>query len=107
MARILRQPARACKVIAMAEHLTREQVELVLRRAAELERGHVAGEALVSAEELTRIADEVGLAPDAIRRALHEVRTGTLVPPASPTVLDRVLGPAQWIIERAVPGPVG
>jgi hypothetical protein len=104
-------------VVAVERQLDPEQVRLVLRRAAELERrpdrgeggggGGGGGEGL-SSDEVSRIGAEVGLAPEAVRRALEEVRTGLIPAPASgATVLDRVLGPDEVVIERAVSGTVG
>ncbi|MFL5456726.1 MAG: hypothetical protein ACJ78X_10020, partial [Myxococcales bacterium] len=58
------QPAQS------ADALTLEQVEAVLRRAVQLEqRKHVPDAAGLSREELTRIALEAGLSPEAVEEA--------------------------------------
>ena len=91
------------------EKLSKAQLELVLRRAAELEKTGDAPEDLVSPEEIERIGAEAGLSQDAIRRALAEVKSGALVPvtpPAPPTVADRAIGPTRLAVERVVPGNV-
>jgi hypothetical protein len=92
------------------DRLTKAQLELVLRRAAELEKsGGQASDELVSPEEIERIGAEAGLSPEALQRALAEVRSGALVPvvpPPPPTVLDRTIGPTRIIVERVVPGPI-
>jgi hypothetical protein len=93
-----------------------EEVQRVLRRAAELERSATpaapaARTSPAAAGHMTRgdvaqIADEVGLDPDAIRQALAEHDAGLLgaAPPA--TLLDRVIGPGELICTRSVAGPV-
>ena len=90
------------------EKLTKAQLELVLRRAAELEKASgQAGEELVSPEEIQRIGAEAGLSPDALQRALTEVKSGALIPatpPPPPTVVDRTIGPSRLMVERVVPG---
>jgi hypothetical protein len=90
------------------EKLTKAQLELVLRRAAELEKASgQPGEELVSPEEIQRIGAEAGLSPEALQRALSEVKSGALVPvtpPAPPTVVDRTIGPPRMEVERVVPG---
>ena len=58
------------------QKLSRRQLELVLRRAAELERNEADGDELVSAEEVERLGLEAGLSPESLERALVEVRTG-------------------------------
>lgn len=85
------------------ERLTPAEVQLVLRRAAELERRAPGDEALTPAE-VTGLAAEAGLSPDAVRRALDEVRVGALAPPEPPRALERVLGPTTVVAERTLPG---
>jgi hypothetical protein len=92
------------------DKLTRAQLELVLRRAAELEqnRGSESAE-LISPSELEKIAAEAGLSQDSLSRALAEVRSGALqpiAPVAPPGVLDRAIGPERLVVERVVRGPV-
>ena len=88
----------------MAEErlLTEDEVALVFRRAAEIEGeepGHRGGEFDVAT--LERIAVEAGLSPDAVRRAVAELRAGQLVPvDAKPARRMAVPIPATAVIER-------
>jgi len=88
------------------ERLTPGQVQLVLRRAAELERRAPADEAL-SPAEVAALAKEVGLSPAAVEQALTEVRAGVLVEPRAPGALERVLGASTIVVERTVRGGAG
>jgi hypothetical protein len=92
------------------DKLTKAQLELVLRRAAELEKASgQTGEELVSPEEIQRIGSEAGLSPEALQRALAEVKSGALVPatpPQPPSVVDRTIGPPRMVVERVVPGAI-
>ncbi|HJZ84246.1 MAG TPA: hypothetical protein VKN99_03705 [Polyangia bacterium] len=88
------------------DKLTRTQLELVLRRAAELEQSGGQADELVSEEEAERAGLEAGLSREALQRALAEVRVGGLAPAAPPTALDRTIGPAALVVERVVPGPL-
>src|SRR5690242_3953476 len=89
------------------ERWTSGEAQLVLRRAAELERRAPAGgDEGVSASEIEELAREVGLAPAAVEQALAELRAGTLAPARPPRGLERVLGPQTIVIERTVPGSV-
>lgn len=85
------------------ERLTPGEVQLVLRRAAELERRTPADEALTAAE-LATLAADVGLSPEAIEQALAEVRAGVLAEPKPPRALERVLGASTIVVERTVRG---
>lgn len=87
------------------ERLTPTEVQLVLRRAAELERRQPADEAL-SPAEVTALAAEVGLSPAAVRQALTEVRAGAVAEPRPPRPLERVLGTSTIVVERTVKGRV-
>ena len=88
------------------ERWTQGEAQLVLRRAAELERRTGdAGEAL-SAAEIEELAREVGLAPEAVEQALAELRNGALEPARAPRALERVLGSQSVVIERTIPGSV-
>jgi hypothetical protein len=88
-----------------------DEVQRVLRRAAELERRAQPHDALVAAGQMTRadvtqIADEVGIAPDAVSRALAELDSGVLsAAPRARGWLDRVVGPADVVATRSVAGP--
>jgi hypothetical protein len=85
------------------ERLTPTEVQLVLRRAAELERRPSTDEAL-SPTEVAELATEVGLSPAAVRQALAEVRAGALTEPRAPGTLERMLGPNTIVVERTVRG---
>lgn len=85
------------------ERLSARQVSLVLRRAAELERRDTVDEALAPAE-IEALAAEVGLSPDAVQRAISEVRAGVVAEPREPGALERVLGPNMVVVERTVRG---
>jgi hypothetical protein len=87
------------------ERLSRADVQLVLRRAAELERRPEGSEELTPAE-LAELAHEVGLSPAAVEQALSELRAGALAEPAPPSTLERVLGRQAITVERVVPGSV-
>src|SRR5215475_5588715 len=85
------------------ERLTSAEVQLVLRRAAELERRPRGDEALSSAE-VQELAAEVGLSPSAVQQALAEVRAGALQAPRPPGALERVLGKSSIVVERTIRG---
>jgi hypothetical protein len=85
------------------ERLTPSEVQLVLRRAAELERRNPADEAM-SATEVAALAAEVGLSPAAVQQALGEVRAGAVAEPRPPRPLERVLGASTIVVERTVRG---
>jgi hypothetical protein len=84
--------------------LTRRQLELVLRRAAELERS-AAPDDLMTAQDAERIGVEAGLSRDAVRQALVELEAGELAATLPPSLVDRVIGARAGVFERAVPGP--
>lgn len=73
--------------------LTRAQFDEVIRRASELalEQGEPGSGDSVSEADLYRIASEVGLSDQHVRRALSEVRTARV--PDAETWLDHVYGP--------------
>lgn len=88
-----------------------DQVQRVLRRAAELEKRERPEPAVAAAGQMTRadvtqIADEVGLAPAAIQRALAELDAGLLAERAPAGFLDRTIGPADVVCTRSVAGPI-
>ena len=85
------------------DRLTPGEVQLVLRRAAELERRGPTDEEL-SPAEVAALAAEVGLSPGAVEQALAEVRAGALAEPPPPSALERVLGRSAIVVERTVRG---
>ncbi|MGH9225293.1 MAG: hypothetical protein ACRD2W_16265 [Acidimicrobiales bacterium] len=89
----------------MPERLNQDQIAIVLRRAAELDRDvgsggqHGLDEAAVEAA-----AVEAGLSLPAVRRALAEYRVGLLDRPRDHRPRG-LLGPATLVVTRTVPGP--
>ncbi|HEX3696831.1 MAG TPA: hypothetical protein VH374_15740 [Polyangia bacterium] len=92
------------------DKLSRQQVDFVLRRAAEIDSGtraaqeHVPDETL-SVGEVMRLGEEAGLGPEAIAQALTEMKRGALTEPEPTDALSRTLGASQIIVSRVVPGP--
>lgn len=93
-----------------SDKLSREQIDFVLRRAAELdtrrELQRVAarqGEE-VGVDDLVRLGEEAGIGPDSIMRAMVELRRQELEPDGSGT-LTRTFGPSRLVVMRDVPGP--
>jgi hypothetical protein len=85
--------------------LTQEQIALVLRRAAELDRDLASpwhGDVL-DAAVVEQAAVEAGLSSLAVRRALAELEAGMLDAPVRR--YRGVLGPPTVTISRTVPGP--
>lgn len=65
------------------ERLTYDEVDLVLRRATELQHGDPTGEGTFTLTEVERLGEEIGLSGEAVRAALVHVRSGALVPAQS------------------------
>ena len=85
-----------------ADHLTEDQIALVIRRATELDGQLAAGPTGLDLERLEDAAVEAGLSRESVRRAVAELRAGSLARP------DR--GPARpapgpLTVSRMVPGP--
>jgi hypothetical protein len=82
--------------------ITRPDLELVIRRAAELYTREADSDEFLSEAEVLRIADELGLPQRHVRRALYE-----LPAPGSgdTTRVGRWYGPAQVQATRVVAGP--
>lgn len=84
--------------------LSYDQVELVLRRAAEIEQRKDGQSDKMSPGELETLGEEVGLSRSAVREAMVELRTNALVPyKGPPGALDRVFGPARVVVQRTLP----
>lgn len=90
----------------MPEQLTRKQVELILRRTAELEQRDDTALDLLTPQDLERIAEELGMSQAALHQALAESRAGVLMPEDERTVLDQVFGRRIIEARRFVPGDV-
>lgn len=102
-----------------AELLSPQEVDYVLRRAAEIEngsadkglqggQGSAEGEGALadprmSADEVVRLGLEAGLHQDAVLSALAEVRRGVTVQPET-GALARALGGRRILVSRVVPG---
>jgi hypothetical protein len=85
--------------VAQGRSLTRREFDAVIRRAAELATSDSEGaEGALTEDELFRIAGEVGLTEQQVRRALAEVRSGGQGGP-----LDRIFGPSHVRAARVVP----
>src|SRR6185503_2871208 len=103
-----------------AELLSPQEVDHVLRRAAEIENGSTdstredgerngTGEGALSdprmsADEVVRLGLEAGLHQDAVLSALAEMRRGVAVQPETGP-LARALGGRRILVSRLVPGP--
>jgi hypothetical protein len=92
------------------QSLSPEQVRLVLRRAAEIERRpdtSAQASPTVAERDVAEIAAEVGIAPEAVRHALTELRAGIMPSDAvtAPGFLDKLVGPGEVVATRTVRGP--
>lgn len=85
--------------------LTQDQIALVLRRAAELDRdlGAISPAGGLDAAAVEQAAVEAGLSRVAVRRALAELGAGLLERPAHRQ--RSLLGPPTFELSRTVPGP--
>ena len=90
----------------MPEQLTRKQVELVLRRATELDQKNETALETLTPQDLERVADELGMSREALNQALAESRAGALVPEEDRTALDTLFGRRIIEARRFVPGDV-
>jgi hypothetical protein len=102
-----------------AELLSPQEVDYVLRRAAEIENGSIESgrddgegngkgeggltDPRLSADEVVRLGREAGLHQDAILSALAEMRHGIALPPETGP-LARALGGRRILVSRVVPG---
>ncbi len=89
--------------------VTREQLEKVIHRAAELQFGRGEDQETLQADEVLRIAEEVGLDGRHVRQALAEMRADALLParPEDRSSATRLWGPAVVVAARVVPGTPG
>src|SRR5262249_15704298 len=95
-------------VRAMPSALGPDQLRLVLRRAAELERRPEAGGEPPELD-VREIADEVGISPEAVEGALAEIAPPVLGRAAPQKgkldrFLDRAVGPSEVVVERSLAG---
>lgn len=89
--------------------VSRDQLEKVIHRAAELQFGREESEDVLEADEVLRIAEEVGLEGRHVRQALAEMRADALLParPEDRSTATRLWGPAVVVAARVVPGEPG
>lgn len=86
--------------------VTRQQLERVIHRAAELQFGRGETYDTLDTAEVQRIAEEVGLEGRYVRQALAEMRADALAPsrPEDRSLATRVWGAAAVLESRVVPG---
>ncbi len=88
------------------DRLDEEQIALVIRRATELDGQTLAGQAGLDLVLLEQAAVEAGLSRESVRRAVAELRAGTLALDPGPPRRGRArLGPSTVTVDRCVPGP--
>ncbi len=91
----------------MPEQFSRRQVEMILRRTAELERRGDDALDTITPEDLEKVAAELGLSTDALAQAMAESRAGLLETREEGGVVARVFGPSVIEARRFVPGDAG
>jgi hypothetical protein len=84
-------------------YLTRQDLEAVIRRAAELESSGGSAVPELSEADVVRIAQDVGLSEANIRRALAEYSSGSEVLLADRGLISRLCGPGLVTASRAIP----
>lgn len=84
--------------------IDRPALERILQRAAELQAGERDIGQSLSSDEVLALGREVGIPDRYLQQALLEERTRVDVSPSGPW--ERVVGSANVMAQRAVPGPV-
>ena len=86
--------------------VSREQLEKVIHRAAELQFSQGEAHESLDADEVLRIAEEVGLEGRHVRQALAEMRADAMLPEQTGerSVATRLWGEATVVGSRVVPG---
>ena len=87
------------------DRLDEDQIALVIRRASELDGQSPPGQPGLDLVLLEEAAVEAGLSRESVRRAVAELRAGTLKPAEGEGRRSR-LGPTVVTVGRCVPGPV-
>src|SRR5437879_9523664 len=88
------------------ELISREALERIIQRAAELQAGeHDIGDGLTETELLS-LGQDVGIPPRHLRQAMLEERTRSLVP-APRGLIAWLAGPERLSAQRGVPGDSG
>jgi hypothetical protein len=85
-----------------ARRITSQELEAVIRRAVELQSGPAAGDDGIAEGEVIRIGQELGLAPELVRRAIADVRGQ---PVHEKGLAASVIGPAQARAVRTIRRP--
>lgn len=88
------------------DRVDEDQIALVLRRATELDGQSLVGPGL-DLVRLEEAAVEAGLSRESVRRAVAELRAGTLSMDSGPPPRRASLGPTSLTVSRCVPGPAG
>jgi hypothetical protein len=94
-----------------SDKLTRQQVDFVLRRAAEIDTRETTAPDQSSADglsviEVLRLGEEAGLRDGSLSQALTELRRGVSIEPEESGVVAQTLGGARIVVSRVVPAPV-
>src|SRR5207249_10297130 len=91
------------RLVMAGELISREALERIIQRAAELQAGeHDIGDGLTESELLS-LGQDVGIPTRHLRQALLEERTRSLEP-ARRGVIAWIAGPARLSAQRVVPG---
>jgi hypothetical protein len=97
--------------VSSDKKLTRQQVDFVLRRAAEIDTrpagSHDRGpEDGLSDQEVLRLGEEAGLRDGAVTQALTELRRGVSIEPEERGMVAQALGASRIVVSRLVPAPI-
>lgn len=102
-----RRHAPDSRAQATRRQIAAEDLDLIVRRAAEIQnqRG-TPGSQLLTEEEVVEIGRQVGLEPGHVRRAMAEVRAESLAPKLPPgnRILDLIAGDSRVEVRRVVAG---
>jgi hypothetical protein len=98
-------PGAALPSDAVHDRLDEDQIALVLRRATELDGQAHVGQGGLDLVRLEEAAVEAGLSRQSVRRAVAELRAGTLALDAGEEARRSGLGPTTLTVSRCVPGP--
>ena len=87
------------------DRLDEDQIALVIRRATELDGPTLTGQPGLDLVLLEEAAVEAGLSRESVRRAVAELRAGTLDTDRHPPARRSGLGSPSLTVSRCVPGP--
>lgn len=102
-----RRPPHRGREAPFRRQIPAEDLDLIVRRAAEIQNRHGdPGSPLLSEEEVVEIGRQVGLQPDYVRRAMAEVHAESLAPkrPAGNRILDLIAGDSRVEVRRVMAG---